>query len=243
MRVSAKLGGMHAVPAFCQYAWAKGNPQCSGGGGGGDASQPVQSPGAGAAPSFYVPGDKYAACPPGYTAVSDPGGGGTQCVLTGGGAPPAAPPPAAPASVQANISPTITVSPAIQTAISPQISPVFQQAFQPTGSPMTAGTTQQAPATYAADTGVAPPYYAAPSYAPPAYASPVPAAPAPAYSAPPLPVMEDTAPMPSYVPSPAPQTVATQQAVAAPKAEMPWLPFALLGGGLFLMIAMRGKRK
>ena len=50
----------------------------------------------------------------------------------------------------------ITVSPTIQTAISPQISPVFQQAFQPSGSPMTAGTTQTMPTTQSAapaDTG------------------------------------------------------------------------------------------
>lgn len=46
--------------------------------------------------------------------------------------------------------PNITVSPAIQTTISPQISPVFQQAFQPSGSPMTAGTTQTAPSTQTA---------------------------------------------------------------------------------------------
>lgn len=46
--------------------------------------------------------------------------------------------------------PNITVSPAIQTQISPQISPVFQQAFQPSGSPMTAGTTQTAPSTQSA---------------------------------------------------------------------------------------------
>lgn len=38
--------------------------------------------------------------------------------------------------------PRITVSPVIQTQVSPQISPVFQQAFQPTGSPMSAGTAQ-----------------------------------------------------------------------------------------------------
>lgn len=44
----------------------------------------------------------------------------------------------------------ITVSPTIQTAISPQISPVFQQAFQPSGSPMTAGTTQTMPTTQSA---------------------------------------------------------------------------------------------
>jgi hypothetical protein len=148
----------------------------------------------------------------------------------------------------------------IQTTVSPQVSPIFQQAFQPTGSPMTAGTTQQAPVTHAADTGVSTPSPApAPAMQPSGESAayqrmielllareaqaPVPAAPAPSYSAPPLPVMEETAPMPVIVPSPAPQTAEAPVAVVAPKASLPWLPFAIIGGGLFLVFAMRGKRK
>ena len=57
-----------------------------------------------------------------------------------------APPPPPPAPV---ISPVITVNPAIQTQVSPQISPVFQQSYMPQNSPMSAGTSQQAPGGFA----------------------------------------------------------------------------------------------
>lgn len=64
-------------------------------------------------------------------------------------APVVAPPPA-PAQV--------TVSPTIQTQVSPQVSPVFQQSYMPSGSPMTAGTTQTAPTSQAGTvTPTAPP--------------------------------------------------------------------------------------
>lgn len=57
--------------------------------------------------------------------------------------------PAQPVSV----SPTINVSPAIQTQVSPQVSPVFVQQDQPTGSPVTAGTSQQMPTSQGAQSG------------------------------------------------------------------------------------------
>jgi hypothetical protein len=73
----------------------------------------------------------------------------------------------------------ITVSPQISTQISPQISPVFQQQFQPSGSPISAGTSQTLPAmpSMGPDGG----YSGAPlpaGYAPPQPAIPMPAAPA-----------------------------------------------------------------
>ena len=86
---------------------------------------------------------------PGYGPVAY---SGVLCYL-----PPPPPPRAAPAPA-ANV--RVNVSPTVQTQISPQISPAFQQAFQPTGSPMTAGTSQNMPTTQAA----APPV---PTYQPP----------------------------------------------------------------------------
>lgn len=82
----------------------------------------------GIAPSGYV-WDTGATALPAFT---DPYKHSLQPAPGGGGTP-------------ANI--VTTVSPVIQTQASPQISPVFQQSYMPSGSPMTAGTTQLQPTT------------------------------------------------------------------------------------------------
>lgn len=75
------------------------------------------------------------------------------------------PPPKAVAPVT-NIVTRTNISPTTQTQISPQISPAFQQAFQPTGSPMTAGTTQTMPTSQAAAPQQPAPAAPAPTAAP-----------------------------------------------------------------------------
>lgn len=92
---------------------------------------------------IYMAG-RNSPCPNGYvfsrntSAVSgSPAKTECQCI----GVSPSPPPPPAPAPA-----PIIrtTVSPQIQ--VSPQVSPIFQQQFQPTGSPISAGTSQTSPA-------------------------------------------------------------------------------------------------
>jgi len=144
-------------------------------------------------------------------------------------------PPAPKAAPVTNIVTKTNISPTTQTQISPQISPAFQQAFQPTGSPMTAGTSQNMPTSQAAAPPV-PTYQPPPTPAPTAApdqsaallaqqqkmidllqsqlqapqpsAQPLPAPPAAAQIAPPMP-QQYAAPLPiqSAAPLPVDQTV------------------------------------
>lgn len=140
----------------------------------------------------------------------------------------------------------VNVSPQISTQISPQISPAFQQQFQPSGSPMTAGTTQTSapPAPPAGPIGVnstsmqpsAPaqlppaPSYPAPSY--PTYSAPPPAAPA-------MPEQLPVSPLPSQTPPVSAPVVST----AAPvQAGFDWKIGAVLAAGLFGVMALSGKK-
>lgn len=159
----------------------------------------------------------------------------------------------------------VTVSPTIQTNVSPQISPVFQQQFQPQNSPATAGTVQTG-ASQTAPGGVTPvgmqptqsgitqqqldealarqraeilaqrppEGVTGQSQLPPA---PAPAAPppqaAPSYSAPP-PMPEQLAPV---APAPTPQVSAPVQPV------FDWKIAAIIGAGLFGVMALSDNRK
>lgn len=119
----------------------------------------------------------------------------------------------------------ITVSPAIQTTVSPQISPVFQQSYMPSGSPMSAGTTQTAPVYHSAATGVPQPSSmpSAPSFGPDMGASPMPSAGG-------FPVNYAT---PSNIPM---STV--------PGTTFNWMPWAIGGGvGLIVLIVLMKKKK
>ena len=146
--------------------------------------------------------------------------------------------PAAPAAAPVSIvtqAPPVTVSPVIQTQISPQISPAFQQQYQPTGSPMTAGTTQTAPTSQ----------QAAP-YVPPAPVTI--AAPAPA------PTAGGSGMFPTYAPGPVtldmPEDVAAAPlpVSAAPVAQsdfMRYVPLAVAGfaGLLAIVVVLRKGQK
>lgn len=202
---------------------------------------------------IYMAGQN-APCPTGYVFVRNTGGAigvpwktECQCIGVAPSSAQSAPQQAAPTNVNVQT----TVSPSIQ--VSPQISPNLIQQFQPSGSPVTAGTSQTVPQiTQPQQTPVPPPQYIAP---PPVTTAPempqtiyVPQY-IPAQMQQPQQSITVPTSGPNNIPTELPQTISSQQLPGFPTSTQEpaqetknYLPY-VLGAGLLAILMMKGKKK